>query len=1070
MSKITIDTRFGVPDYDGNERYALDGDDLVPMPVSTTASCVDGLPGRVYRRRVASGFDRIVRCGSDVTSYHFEVTRTDGTLLVYGTDASSRLAAAHSRNDLLASYGATTSAKAGAIATWYLGEVIDPNGNVTEYQYDADDLTPAGGEPSRQVYLAHIVYTGRGDRRAGTVSASGPFTVDLVSRDTDDDGNPWKDINVSGRLGFKVETRKRLVEIDVRRGSHVIRSYSLKYEYGDFDRSLLTHITAYGEGGTTGGHVFYAHSFSYTQKDHEPGGNTVHAFKGPTAWPTQLGRTDPNDHAGISSSLETSDTAHVYTGIGVTWDKGLGSVGLRVGQARGTSTTRASLVDLNGDGLPDRLTWPGAAPNGGGAGAPQIYFNEDHRGLQPSRAVRAVLASAGIQLPSKKQSLGVAAFSATPPAWDPAVNASSVTVNGLTSLGSSESTTLDGEVELEAGIGVVGVSGSYGISSTTSTSRDYLTDANGDGLVDLVSGGIVDFNQDRSSMSPNFTFAPYLTMKGHGVGGPGTDTAATDAKKNAAAKGIPADVFTEWTAPWPGTVHVSGPLKFKKPSTADCGSNGATDGVRLQVFHYTPGNAATRLVEVDKPYCKDQGNPSPVGVGDVSVKPGDRLYFVLSTLKDVPVGANGSQGLLPLEELSYDPTITYTGSIVGEDARQPDGADIYSFHPAADLRLAGGPVFAVTVAHTGTVALDTALDKKTTADDLRACIEIFDPTTKKQPHLDRPCRPTDPHLDLRADESFWNAPVLLQKELNLKAGTQLVFRIESDLPFDPKRVRWRIHGRLKTLCDSPGSCNKADPSLENLKFEAVPYIPLHDRLLQFHRPINPGIEAPPPKPLIMGANGTLTIVSHLDGTQLTPAIGSFVYAAVQAPGHLLYKRLLLPGGRGTETTHVTVTKDEPVYFELHGSRSFDYSGSGPWRVDAYLTTIDAKGKKKTVQLDPIVAATADAPGFVPPYYRAEPAWKPHPEVSGGFHHLAYGIWRAPNDEPFDPRLLEPPQTDDWPSGDPAALLKRKDELEKTDTQRAKQARYLAPLVAAPAGCRCWESGGRCSTRPTRRRT
>ena len=148
---------------------------------------------------------------------------------------------------------------------------------------------------------------------------------------------------------------------------------------------------------------------------------------------------------------------------------------------------------------------------------------------------------------------------------------------------------------------------------------------------------------------------------------------------------------------------------------------------------------------------------------------------------------------------------------------------------------------------------------------------------------------------------------------------------------------------------------------------------------------------------------------------------------------------------------MTVTKDEPVYFELHGSRSFDYSGSGPWRVDAYLTTTDAKGKKKTVQLDPIVAATADAPGFVPPYYRAEPAWKPHPEVSGGFHHLAYGIWRAPNDEPFDPRLLEPPQTDDWPSGDPAALLKRKDELEKTDTQRAKQARYLAPLVAAPAG-------------------
>ena len=40
--------------------------------------------GELFRRRVEGPFERIVRFGTDTTSYHFEVTSKDGTNFVYG--------------------------------------------------------------------------------------------------------------------------------------------------------------------------------------------------------------------------------------------------------------------------------------------------------------------------------------------------------------------------------------------------------------------------------------------------------------------------------------------------------------------------------------------------------------------------------------------------------------------------------------------------------------------------------------------------------------------------------------------------------------------------------------------------------------------------------------------------------------------------------------------------------------------------------------------------------------------------------------------------------------------------
>src|SRR5205814_111477 len=74
---IEVDTRFGVPEYDGNERYLLNGAALVPGATTGTE--------RTYFRRVEGAFERIVRRGTTATDFEWEVTDQHGTKFFYGS-------------------------------------------------------------------------------------------------------------------------------------------------------------------------------------------------------------------------------------------------------------------------------------------------------------------------------------------------------------------------------------------------------------------------------------------------------------------------------------------------------------------------------------------------------------------------------------------------------------------------------------------------------------------------------------------------------------------------------------------------------------------------------------------------------------------------------------------------------------------------------------------------------------------------------------------------------------------------------------------------------------------------
>ncbi len=308
LPSVEISTLFGVPRYDGSaetETYTIDGEQLAPTadPDSPAARQAD----RVFTRRAETGFQRIVRHGGSPSSYWWEVTDKAGVRSIYGRDSQARLADPQSGNTF----------------QWLLEQRIDLHGNSVDYSYTHD--TGSGGEPWTQIYPASIRYTG--------VNGSGGY---YQVRFYLDDGQQRPDRFSSGRSGFKTVTRRRLSQVDVLAGNELVRRYLFSYREGDFRKSLLTSVAVTGEDGNT---QLARHDFNYE--------HASSSFSSTQAWSGIGGAKDCNAQFNIGGG------AHVYVGLGPPVCMPLG--GIQVGGSVSGTTELANFLDVNGDGLPDRI-------------------------------------------------------------------------------------------------------------------------------------------------------------------------------------------------------------------------------------------------------------------------------------------------------------------------------------------------------------------------------------------------------------------------------------------------------------------------------------------------------------------------------------------------------------------------------------------------------------------------------------------------------------------------------------------------------------------------------------------
>jgi RHS repeat-associated protein len=310
LPSIEVSTLFGVPRYDPateTETYAMGSEQFAP--VANLASPAPRQAEQVFTRRSEGGFERIVRHGGDPTSFWWEVTDKNGVRSQYGMTPQARLADAATGNTF----------------RWLLEHTIDLHGNSVDYTYFQDSDPGTNGEPWVQVYPAAVSYTGAG-------GSGGFYRVQF----TIDDGQQRPDRTSTGRPGFKVVTRRRLNRVDVLAGPSLVRSYLLTYQRGDFDKSLLAAVAVTAQDGST---VLAQHQFTYQHANA--------AFGATETWGGMSASSDSTHSIGAAGG------AHFYAGLGP--PECIPLVGIQVGGTVGGDFQKVSFVDVNGDGLPDRL-------------------------------------------------------------------------------------------------------------------------------------------------------------------------------------------------------------------------------------------------------------------------------------------------------------------------------------------------------------------------------------------------------------------------------------------------------------------------------------------------------------------------------------------------------------------------------------------------------------------------------------------------------------------------------------------------------------------------------------------
>jgi RHS repeat-associated protein len=558
----------------------------------------------------------------------------------------------------------------GNIGHWALCLQVDLKGNKVEYEYDKKD-----GE----LYLKKVYYTGFG-------SEKGNYSVTFVKNSDLGEANR-QDVQVSARLGFKQLNNQLLRKIEVRYKDDMIRSYELNYTVGAFKKTLLKSISEYDSESK----LFYTNTMDYFDDVRDKTGKYI-PFGPEQDWSV------PNDNLknssipsfsdvlfsgkhSLVSSTEGSTTGISYRlGIGLATNAGSlkgFTVGGHGGNSWGTSDTAALLEDLDGDGLPDK-----------------VFKNKD-----------------GVYYRKNLAGSGQLAFG-------------ELEEINIHDVGFSKSTSFNWGVDLNLKYGNIG----YDEQRSTSKTKAYFMDFNGDGLTDFVRNGQVYYNRLVNGV-PTFksssTGTPSPVFGGGDITIPGfTSLSAAEIEKQNPLH----DVVRMWEAPVKGIISISHQYQLVEETTperikarAEYVNNAGQDKADGVHLYFQKG---TQLLWNETIGATDYNVKTKQNTA-VSVEKGERLYFRVSAEKDGNFDA-----------VIWDPVITYSqvkqfdrntnNNLVASDFIVPatlKDANLYSlatYKASTDFFSSSGAGKAVPVA--GNVLLNGVLNKPVTSDHITLVI------------------------------------------------------------------------------------------------------------------------------------------------------------------------------------------------------------------------------------------------------------------------------------------------------------------------------------------------------------
>ncbi len=377
IPSITVETRWGVPRYDfdyESEVYVYEGEQLVTfdsvankfreMPHRTnhwtSRSVLDLDSVEQFYPRKNEVFDSIVRHGTGPGNYWWTVTHKNGVTDYYGKYASD----GGVNNNCVLRAGADNTH--GPIAHWALAESVDPFGNSVRYYYEVIfENVCEDSAIGKQIYIDSITYTNEGIEQ-------GKYKIVFNRRDGEKD-----DVVICANRGFVEMTAAKLCNIGVLYNKMIFREYYFFDTIGRCSnyKTRLTDIVRIDnvrENSTNcisdmqslaNENAIQTH-FDYFDS---PQGNAIFGeekhmnFESDTVQSWFVSNTF--NTSGESKSTALGSTRGKSWNIGGTASVGFGanvaltssSIGGNFNYSRSKSEGALTLIDLNGDGLPDKV-------------------------------------------------------------------------------------------------------------------------------------------------------------------------------------------------------------------------------------------------------------------------------------------------------------------------------------------------------------------------------------------------------------------------------------------------------------------------------------------------------------------------------------------------------------------------------------------------------------------------------------------------------------------------------------------------------------------------------------------
>jgi RHS repeat-associated protein len=603
---ISVDTRWGVPRYDDakeTETYSFNGSMLMTMDDNGESSVahrgdkINRKADRQFYPRNEGSFSKIIRKGASPSTYTWEVTDKSGTKYIYGGTGG-----------ILKGTAKTLNGDKEVAVEWKLSRVEELHGDWIEYTYETVDEPVKGGLTAKALYLTSVKAGNRGNE-AHTV-------VTLTST-----GQKDKKTN-SARYGFLTSSNKLLNKVDIAFEGGTLRSYTFEYRQGAFSTNILSKINHIDSQGN----VFASHDMDYyddvkSTEGYKPfeaqaetwnlhNDNIDAGFVNPVSG---MGIDGFSDKASaLGGSVTTSVGGSFYAGVGLAADMiGKGSsAGASINYSNSTTKGLSSLVDINGDGLPDKVY----VDNG------SVYYR-----------------------PNISQASGT-----------DVKYGDEIKVQGISKISESKSSSTSAGAKAHPGIGVLTVVAGKDYDKSTSKTTVYFSDINNDGLQDLVSNGRVYFNHIEKdaagNLVPTFTTSSGDTPSPINGGGviDDSDTQVDPQEQEELVQNSPMlDAVRVWEAPFTGTIKIDGDVQLQAPQTGyDQAEYEKADGVRVAI-------QVAGSEQWNKSIAKGDFAAYPATVSNVSVTKGQKVYFRVQSGTDKM--SNGA-----FDEVSWSPVITYT--------------------------------------------------------------------------------------------------------------------------------------------------------------------------------------------------------------------------------------------------------------------------------------------------------------------------------------------------------------------------------------------------------------------------